>query len=117
VSAGGARQPQPAGLDAAAAADGRQPEVERHERKAAVQYHLGGGQGLLQGGGAEPEQPREVHPGVPGGLRVEAVSQVHQGRGLADAGRRGEHREEGREAAARPRADQLDQLAARQPAF
>ncbi len=116
MRAGGARQAQPAGFDPAAAAHRRSPQIEHHQGEAGADQHLGGGQRLLEIGGTDPEQTLQINAQSCRRRRIERVPEIDQGRGFTDTGGCGQRREQSREAAARPAADQLDQVPAREPA-
>jgi len=72
-------------------------EVEDDDGDAGGEERLGGKERLLQCPRPDPEEARQVGAGGRGGLRVEVVAEVDEGRRLARLRRRGEDGEGQRE--------------------
>ena len=98
------------------AANRRQAEVHRHQGESRAHQQLGGGHGVGQDAGSQPQQPFEVEAQRGRRLRVELPPLVHESHGLAGVG----HRFEGGQGERRngrmgPATHQLHQGAAGKP--
>jgi hypothetical protein len=99
LAGGGASEADPdAGVDAAAACDRRQTQVDGDQRESAGDRNLCGGRGLAQMTWADPQHSLEIDACGARQLGVEPVAEVDQCRVLTTRGRRCQAGEHGGEA-------------------